>query len=83
MVVPSASELVPETDVAPLMIGLVTTGAAVIAKTITVFDAVEIALPDAVAFAVIACPAVKAVKPDFVQALLETVVVVPTAEPSA
>ncbi len=59
------------------------TGAAVIACTVTEFEAIEIDFPDAVAFAVMAWPVVKAVRPVLLQALLVTVVVVPTAPPSA
>ncbi len=80
--VPFASLLVPVTLVFPTSKVLVMTGAAVTACTVTEFEKDDTASPDAVAFAVMTWPAVKAVNPVLIQALLETVVVVPDGDPS-
>jgi len=81
--VPSASLLVPETDVAATIIGDVTTGAAVTACTVTVLENPLSKLPLAVAVALTSCPTVNAVRPVFVHAPDATVVVaIPVAEPS-
>jgi hypothetical protein len=74
MVVPSASLLVPLTDVAPAHMGEVIVGAAVFAETTTAVDAALVHLPDAVALAVIEAPAGSAAM-DLVHAPLLTVVV--------
>ena len=76
-----ASELVPNTDVVPALIGEVITGVADCAWTVTEFETVEIAFPSAVAFAVTTLPSPNAVTV-FVHAPPETVTVPPVAVPS-
>ena len=60
MDVPSASVLVPLTDVAPTQIGELTTGASVLVCTVTAEEAALWHFPVEVAFAVIDSPATKA-----------------------
>ena len=75
IVVPFASVLVPLAEVAPGQIGKVTTGAAELLCTFTNADAALTHFPVASAVAVIESPATSADKPDFVHALVVTVVV--------
>ena len=60
MVVPSASELVPLTEVASIQIGELTTGASELVCTVTPVEAALWHFPDEVALAVIDSPATKA-----------------------